>query len=102
MIEVLKNPNYNPHLTVSNIKEGLNPTPAIDSGDISEVIMSFGYYNLINLLEKNFKRTKVEQYFYMPNQIYEKQAETSSNRQSTMFLAQNARFCWIFVTYQKQ
>lgn len=102
MIEVLNNPNYNPHLTVSNIKEGLNPNPAIDSGDISEVIMSFGYYNLINLLEKNFKRTKVEQYFYMPNQIYEKQAETSSNRQSTMFLAQNARFCWIFVTYQKQ
>lgn len=102
MIEVLNNPNYNPHLTISNIKEGLNPNPAIDSGDISEVIMSYGYYNLINLLEKNFKRTKVEQYFYMPNQIYEKQAETSSNRQSTMFLAQNARFCWIFVTYQKQ
>ena len=101
IIEVLNNPNYNPHLTVSNIKEGLKENPTIDSGDMSEIILSYGYYNLINLLEKKFKRIKVEQYFYMPNEKYKKMVETTTNRYSTVYLAQNARFCWIFVTYQK-
>ena len=57
---------------------------------------------LIDLLEKYFKRTKIEQFVRTNNDDFVKIFEDSTNKYPTKSLATYANSSWVFVTYQKQ
>ncbi len=102
-IKELKTLKYNPHLTESTIKKGLSTEPTeLDTAIFSNIIATYSYEYLIDLLEKYFKRTKIEQFVRTNNDDFVKIFEDSTNKYPTKSLATYANSSWVFVTYQKQ
>lgn len=57
---------------------------------------------LLKILDKNLKRTKIEQYIDSKQGIYTKTFETEYFDKSSEWIAKNALNGWIFITYTKQ
>ena len=102
-IKELKTLKYNPHLTESTIKKGLYTEPTeLDTAIFSNIIATYSYEYLIDLLEKYFVRTKIEQFVRTNNDDFVKIFEDNTNKYATKLLATYANSSWVFITYQKQ
>ena len=102
-IQWLEDRPYNPYLSKADIKSALSDYDNyIDTAILTQIIASYSYEYLVNLLDKYFTRVKFEQYTKNNNDEWSKTYEDYSNTYSTLYLAQNATKSWIFVTYQKQ
>ena len=100
---LLKNYNHNPSLTAVNLKDSLKKeSQEIDSDMVSEIILSYSANYLIELLDKNLTRTRIQQYTPIDNIYYQKIFDENNFDKSTKFLAENTIKGWIFVTYKKE
>jgi len=99
-INAIINKNYRPHLSKATLKSVMSDEQEYDASYLSDIIMRYSYEYLIELLDKNFKRTKIEQYQKTLKDDYIKTFE-GNFAQSTLWIAQNAIESWIFITYEK-
>ena len=99
-LQILNKNQYNPHLSSSNIKYALSEEE-IDASYMGEVISSYSYECLFNIIEKNFKIIDVKQYTNDIYGNYFKNFETKNFEKSGLYLAQNTLKSWIFITYEK-
>ncbi|MBQ8634714.1 glycosyltransferase family 39 protein [bacterium] len=100
-IENTYSKKYYPHLSKARIKDLASEEIIFDSGYLSEIILTYSFNQLIEQLEKNFKRIKIEQYQKTPNDDYIKAFESYDFDKSTKWIAQNTIKGWVFITYQK-
>ena len=68
---------------------------------MGEVISSYSYECLFNIIEKNFKIIDVKQYTNDKYGNYFKNFESKNFEKSGLYLAQNTLKSWIFITYEK-
>lgn len=99
-LQILNKNQYNPHLSSSNIKYALSEEE-IDASYMGEVISSYSYECLFNIIEKNFKIIDVKQYTNDKYGNYFKNFESKNFEKSGLYLAQNTLKSWIFITYEK-
>ena len=100
-IETYMNYKYFPHLSKVNIKDSLSEKEGLNAGYLSEMILTYTYGHLFDLLDKNYKLIKIEQYQRTTNDDYVKNWETDNFDKTTKWLAQNTITSCVFVTYQK-
>ena len=79
-----------------------NDEDVFNGGYLQEIILTYSFEYLIELLDKNFKRILVEQYTKTTDNDYIRTFESKNFQKSTLWIGQNALKGWIFVTYQKQ
>ncbi len=72
-----------------------------NSSDIFYVIDSYTNKHLFEILDKNLKRTKIEQYILTPEFDYVKNFSSDFMPQDTVWISQNANKGWVFITYVK-
>lgn len=74
----------------------------IKQAEISDISTTFCNEHLIRILDKNFKRIKIEQYLRHKNGNYFKYSDITDFNKNTQWIAKNALGGWIFITYVKQ
>ncbi len=72
-----------------------------NSSDIFYAIDSFSNKYLFEILDKNLKRVKIEQYILTPEFDYKKNFSSNFMPQDTIWISQNADKGWVFITYVK-
>ena len=68
---------------------------------MEDVIMSYSYKYLIEIIDENFKITNVQYYTPIGFDRWKMTYENKKFDKDTMWLAQNVLNGWIFVTYEK-
>lgn len=101
--EILMRSDYNYHLAdsrfMSLIKNKDNDVFSILL--MEDVIMSYSYKYLIEIIDENFKITNVQYYTPIGFDRWKMTYENKKFDKDTMWLAQNVLNGWIFVTYEK-
>ena len=82
--------------------ETFNNEKTIKQAEISDISTTFCNEHLIRILDKNFKRIKIEQYLRHKNGNYFKYSDITDFNKNTQWIAKNALGGWIFITYVKQ
>ena len=72
-----------------------------NASDIFYVIDSFSNKYLFEILDKNLKRVKIEQYILTPEFDYKKNFSTDFMPQDTIWISEHADKGWVFITYVK-
>ena len=68
---------------------------------MEDIIMSYSYQYLIELIDDNFKIINVQQYSPFVFNKWKMVYENENFNKNTMWLAKNVVNGWIFVTYEK-
>ena len=101
--KALKTKPYKPILSKVTISEGLKEeNDYIDTLELADILSSYNYEYLIDLMEKYFERIKFEQYTTDSKGNYIKTFEDYTEKYTTLWLAKNTSKSWIFVTYKKR
>ena len=103
IIDKLSRNDYNYHLTDSRffslLKEENENLFSIMT--MEDIIMSYSYQYLIELIDDNFKIINVQQYSPFVFNKWKMVYENENFNKNTMWLAKNVVNGWIFVTYEK-
>ena len=101
--KILNSKNYRPILTDAiKILDSDLEYENTNVSDMSDVVSSYSFKYLFEILDKNLKRTKIEQYIRTDDFDYVNNFTSDNMPQNTIWILQHANKGWVFITYVKQ